>query len=93
MKEWLDVDRTMFLHELLRLDGRSQYLNRFCACAESMTAEYRCTDCILSHLVCQRCILMSHGGIPLHRVEVRVYLNYPAGEALTHWIEVEWLIF
>lgn len=73
MKEWLDVDRSAFLAELLRLDGQRQFANRMCICQESLPAEYRCTDCFSGRLVCQPCILKQHVGNPLHRVEVRFH--------------------
>lgn len=92
MKEWLEEDRSIFLTEFLRLDGRSQYSNLLCACAGSMPAEYRCTDCVLGCLVCQTCMLMSHEGIPLHRIEVCAHLNHQ-GKVLIQFIAMEWFLF
>lgn len=70
MKEWLEVDRTAFLSEFLRLDGRGHLMNHVCACHESTLAEFRCTDCFFGQLFCQTCILKSHAGSPLHAIEV-----------------------
>lgn len=70
MKEWLEVDRTTFLSELLRLDGRGEFMNHACVCQDSTPAEFRCTDCFFGRLVCQRCILNLHAGNPLHGIEV-----------------------
>lgn len=72
MKEWLEVDRSIFLAELLRLEGRGPLSGHLCSCGNSRPAEYRCTDCFGGRMACQSCILTWHAGLPLHRTEVRL---------------------
>lgn len=76
MNEWLEVDRTQFLAEFLRLDGRGPSRNQSCTCGQPMRVDYRCIDCFLGCLVCQPCMIKRHTGSPLHHIEVRTYPNY-----------------
>jgi len=64
----------MFLHELIRLDGRGDR-QQFCQCADVRSqmivdAAYRCRDCFGGGFLCQSCIIKCHVFNPLHRIEV-----------------------
>ncbi|KAJ7810115.1 hypothetical protein B0H13DRAFT_2248680 [Mycena leptocephala] len=61
-----------FLDELLRHDGRGDYVHQH-VCAgggcESVHAVFRCTDCLHSCLYCEDCIAEVHRWTPLHHIE------------------------
>ncbi|KIK33179.1 hypothetical protein CY34DRAFT_100061, partial [Suillus luteus UH-Slu-Lm8-n1] len=66
---WLKY-RGLFLHEILRLEGRCNKAGAQC-CSECdcPTPEYRCRDCLGSELYCSACILSAHVRHPLHQLE------------------------
>ncbi|KAF8069134.1 hypothetical protein FPV67DRAFT_1415501 [Lyophyllum atratum] len=68
-KVWVAEDRQTFLDEFLRLEGRGEYTDPFCPCGQSMSANYRCIDCLFGRLLCTECMVSSHACIPLHRIE------------------------
>lgn len=68
----------MFLHELIRLDGRGDR-QQLCQCSSvqsqmTVDAEYRCRDCFGGELLCQSCIVKCHASNPLHSIEVHSLL-------------------
>ncbi|KAJ7880130.1 hypothetical protein B0H13DRAFT_2542393 [Mycena leptocephala] len=69
---WARLDRVEFLDELLRHDGRGDYVHQH-VCAgggcESVHAVFRCTDCLHSCLYCEDCIAEVHRWTPLHHIE------------------------
>lgn len=73
MSLWL-LERDTFLLELLRLDGRGDYVSQYLCrgCAECpLPPLYRCKDCFSTELYCQRCTVEKHHANPLHKIEVR----------------------
>ncbi|KAG1884889.1 hypothetical protein F4604DRAFT_1878458 [Suillus subluteus] len=71
MSSWL-LERDTFLLELLRLDGRGDYVSQDSCqgCAEcTLPPLYRCKDCFSTELYCQRCTVEKHCANPLHRIE------------------------
>lgn len=70
--------RELYLHELLRMEGRGDYTNSMtCPNCDNPTSEwFKCCDCFGGVLECQGCILSSHRRNPLHHVEVR---SFPHG--------------
>jgi hypothetical protein len=71
--QFAQEDREEFLDELVRQDGRGDYVyQRLCAaagCAASSPA-YRCSDCLHPCLYCERCVKLMHESLPLHHLEV-----------------------
>ncbi|KAF7364442.1 CxC2 domain-containing protein [Mycena sanguinolenta] len=70
--QWAREYREQFLDEILRLDGRGDYIGRV-DCSEGGdlcgTPEYRCTDCLVPCMYCEACIVAIHKRNPLHHVE------------------------
>ncbi|KAL0957686.1 hypothetical protein HGRIS_001467 [Hohenbuehelia grisea] len=71
MKQWQTYERDLYLNELLRLEGRGDYIHDvFCACSPtSGLPTYRCRDCDGGGLSCKDCIVSSHSINPFHRIE------------------------
>lgn len=70
--EWLPLRQT-FLDELLRHDGKADYLqSEGCsACDVRETQLFRCLDCWDGcHLTCRGCLSTAHSNLPFHHVEV-----------------------
>ncbi|KAJ7871110.1 hypothetical protein B0H13DRAFT_1895895 [Mycena leptocephala] len=69
---WARLDCMEFLDELLRHDGRGDYIHQH-VCAgegcETVHAVFRCSDCLHSCLYCETCIAEVHRWTPLHHVE------------------------
>ncbi|RPD56066.1 hypothetical protein L226DRAFT_546322 [Lentinus tigrinus ALCF2SS1-7] len=66
IRQWsTEVDS--FLAELLRLEGRGDYIDRDCSCG-AKEALYRCEDCHDVSLHCRQCTLAAHLCHPLHRL-------------------------
>ncbi|KAF8065143.1 hypothetical protein FPV67DRAFT_1419520 [Lyophyllum atratum] len=69
LKKWL-ADRDQYLAEFLRLEGRGGHPD---TCprhsGEECHASYRCIDCFGGELLCQPCMVSTHGTSPLHRIE------------------------
>ncbi|KAM6492909.1 hypothetical protein JOM56_011043 [Amanita muscaria] len=72
LKEWLAFRQTC-LDEILRHDGRSDYLNSSCQSCVACGMEeglYKCYDCFNGSLLrCQLCLVGAHCVHPLHRIE------------------------
>ncbi|KAJ7793029.1 hypothetical protein B0H14DRAFT_3498562 [Mycena olivaceomarginata] len=70
--QFAQEDREEFLNELVRQDGRGDYVyQQLCAaagCAASSPA-YRCSDCLHPCLYCERCVKFMHESLPLHHLE------------------------
>ncbi|KAH7906396.1 hypothetical protein BJ138DRAFT_1016290, partial [Hygrophoropsis aurantiaca] len=66
--QWLS-ERSVFLSEFLRLDGRGDFTEDACSCSPQKRAVYRCKDCFGLRLQCQDCIVLGHATNPLHRIE------------------------
>ncbi|KAJ7212388.1 hypothetical protein B0H12DRAFT_1079444 [Mycena haematopus] len=71
--QWAREDREEFLDELLRNDGRGDYIHQT-ACAglrcEAREPVYRCCDCFHPCLYCEDCVRAIHERTPFHHVEV-----------------------
>ncbi|KAH7909550.1 hypothetical protein BJ138DRAFT_1197507 [Hygrophoropsis aurantiaca] len=65
--QWLP-ERSAFLDELIRLDGRGDYIDVM-ECCELGLAIFRCEDCFGLRPRCQSCIVLLHAQTPLHRIE------------------------
>ncbi|KAJ7161709.1 hypothetical protein C8R46DRAFT_1284049 [Mycena filopes] len=66
------LDRESFLDELIRHDGRGDYLYQdVCAASNcnAMAPSFRCTDCLYPSLYCKGCLVENHHCMPLHHVE------------------------
>ncbi|KAJ6558713.1 hypothetical protein B0H10DRAFT_2120544 [Mycena sp. CBHHK59/15] len=69
---WVSLDRSEFLDELLRLEGRGDYQDQEICAAEmcrNSAPRYRCKDCMVLCLYCETCIVQLHQAMPLHRIE------------------------
>ncbi|KAF7349654.1 CxC2 domain-containing protein [Mycena sanguinolenta] len=69
--QWARDHRELFLDELLRHDGRGDYMGSV-ECpggADCRPPEYRCSDCLHPCLYCKACIVAMHARVPLHHVE------------------------
>ncbi|KAJ7894257.1 hypothetical protein B0H14DRAFT_2334592 [Mycena olivaceomarginata] len=70
--QWARDDRKRFLDELLRHDGRGDYVEQVlcgrpgCGRPDPM---YRCVDCLHGCLYCEDCIQETHQRTPLHHIE------------------------
>ncbi|KAJ6524050.1 hypothetical protein B0H19DRAFT_861949, partial [Mycena capillaripes] len=61
-----------FLDEVLRLDGRGDYLNQNVCAGEGCTASdpvFRCSDCLHLCLYCETCVAKTHRGLPFHHIQ------------------------
>ncbi|KAG2151533.1 hypothetical protein DEU56DRAFT_869093 [Suillus clintonianus] len=65
---WLK-DCTLFLQEMLRLEGRGDISAVPCAGCGNPHPEYRCEDCFGTELHCSSCTVMAHKDHPLHRLQ------------------------
>ncbi|KAJ6548378.1 hypothetical protein B0H19DRAFT_188597 [Mycena capillaripes] len=71
LQRWVEKQRPQqYLDELILLEGRGDYQDDDC-CIICGAGEgvYRCRECFTDDLYCQRCIVLAHGSLPLHRVE------------------------
>ncbi len=73
--EWLPY-RQSFSDELHRLDGRCGYTSDNCSECDAPDSHYRCRDCLDFALYCDTCLIKRHSTLPLHRIEVVLYLIY-----------------
>lgn len=79
--DWVPL-RDSLLDELTRFDGIKA--QKECAsCAVQFGNEYhalRCSDCLDTAYICERCVRTAHADKPLHRIYVSKYLrlNYEA---------------
>jgi hypothetical protein len=69
LESWKVHDRSAYLDELLRHDGRAGESS--CAFCGDCNGLYKCKDCFGGSLHCQRCVVQQHLFNPLHRIEVR----------------------
>ncbi|KAJ7886289.1 hypothetical protein B0H13DRAFT_2342938 [Mycena leptocephala] len=71
-EQWVRLDRENFLDEIIRLDGRGEYINQN-ECARdgchATDVRYRCRDCLHPCLYCAQCVVAIHTGMPLHHIE------------------------
>ncbi|KAJ7698223.1 hypothetical protein B0H14DRAFT_2417944, partial [Mycena olivaceomarginata] len=70
--QWARDDREDFLDELVRHDGRGDYvLQAVCAGAQCQATapSYRCSDCFHPCLYCEACVTAIHERMPLHHLE------------------------
>ncbi|KAG1784380.1 uncharacterized protein HD556DRAFT_1435459 [Suillus plorans] len=78
------TERSSFLDEMIRLEGRGDEIPRgTCSCKGEEPLLYRCKDCFGVEMVCRACILQRHVHNPLHRVELlglRIQLGHNPGE-------------
>ncbi|KAI6004158.1 hypothetical protein EDD15DRAFT_2385219 [Pisolithus albus] len=65
---WLSDYREMYLQELLRLEGRGDFVN-ICAECNANSPLYCCRDCFGDWLLCQECTVLGHTLILLHHLE------------------------
>ncbi|KAG1797496.1 uncharacterized protein HD556DRAFT_1441055 [Suillus plorans] len=65
---WLD-HRSLFLEELLRLEGRGDLLEAPCSHCGNSFPKYQCQDCFGIDLRCLSCITAAHQRHPLHRLQ------------------------
>lgn len=66
---WLE-HRDEFLQELLRLEGRGDYIDETCAICRKESGVYRCQSCMGKQLLCKGCVVQNHLFNPLHIIEV-----------------------
>ncbi|KAH7906050.1 hypothetical protein BJ138DRAFT_1138106 [Hygrophoropsis aurantiaca] len=69
--QWIP-ERSVFLDEFIRLEGRGDYRNNdsnICICGSEERPVYRCQDCFSLRLLCQVCIVLLHAQVPLHRIQ------------------------
>ncbi|KAG2112875.1 hypothetical protein DEU56DRAFT_874348 [Suillus clintonianus] len=62
-------DRSLFLHEMLRLEGRGELSAGPCSGCCYPHPEYRCQDCFGITLCCASCMVTAHTHHPLHRLQ------------------------
>ena len=90
--KWIK-DRNLFLHELIRLEGRGdEDLRSSCRLCGS-APDIRCEDCFGGEMFCQRCTIDLHAVNPLHRIEVHIYSHYIDFTDLYSCIAMEWHLF
>ncbi|KAJ6545302.1 hypothetical protein B0H19DRAFT_1238233 [Mycena capillaripes] len=71
-EQWGRLDCETFLDEVLRLDGRGDYLNQNVCAGEGCTASdpvFRCSDCLHLCLYCEPCVAKMHCGLPFHHIQ------------------------
>ncbi|KAJ7303440.1 hypothetical protein DFH08DRAFT_722192 [Mycena albidolilacea] len=70
--QWARDDRERFLDELLRHDGRGDYVEQV-LCGRPGCGRpdptYRCVDCLHGCLYCEDCVQETHQWTPLHHIE------------------------
>ncbi|KAJ7044257.1 hypothetical protein C8F04DRAFT_1250200 [Mycena alexandri] len=70
---WARLDREFFLDELIRHDGRGDYLYQD-VCAnphcDAVDPGLCCTDCLYPCLYCTECLVRDHYSTPLHHIEI-----------------------
>lgn len=84
MYSWLRMQSSI-LDEIVSLDGPGGHRLDLCsACLSQQPASlYRCLECHYSLLHCSECIIKSHKALPLHRLEVGLYIQYTIVVKLT----------
>ncbi|KAJ6613229.1 hypothetical protein B0H10DRAFT_1951632 [Mycena sp. CBHHK59/15] len=72
LSQWVVDHRDMFLHEILRWEGRGDHRSYpVCPECQERKVEYRCKDCTSGgQLVCKECVLNRHAQLPFHHLEV-----------------------
>ncbi|KAK7017285.1 hypothetical protein R3P38DRAFT_3320598 [Favolaschia claudopus] len=70
LRQWAEDYRSLYLAEILRLEGRGDHAAfTTCRCGGD-GADYRCTDCLGGgELLCGSCMRAAHGQLPFHRVQ------------------------
>ncbi|KAK7046356.1 CxC2 domain-containing protein [Favolaschia claudopus] len=68
---WARYDQEQYLDELLRCEGRGDYVNqsRCAECGLAGTQEHRCRDCFTDALFCSACMVKLHADNPFHTIE------------------------
>ena len=76
MRSWLDVQSTV-LDEIITLDGPGNIQIGLCStCLDhESTPLYHCLECLHGSLVCGECVVKLHHLLPLHRLEVCLFLS------------------
>ncbi|KAJ7929448.1 hypothetical protein B0H13DRAFT_2228508 [Mycena leptocephala] len=70
--QWAANEREEFLQELVRLEGRGDYIQqKRCAQCEvaGVPAVHCCRDCFTDALFCKQCTIVLHRDTPLHQIE------------------------
>ncbi|KAG2111751.1 hypothetical protein DEU56DRAFT_935828 [Suillus clintonianus] len=65
---WLD-HCSLFLEEMLRLEGRGGLRKAPCSSCGNACPQYQCQDCFGVDLRCSSCITVAHQRHPLHRLQ------------------------
>ncbi|KAF6743217.1 hypothetical protein DFP72DRAFT_1080520 [Ephemerocybe angulata] len=71
-EEWAEHHREEYLREMLRLEGRGDFINaQHCWNCKTPGAmpEYRCRTCFGDDLVCGSCVVQLHSRMPFHFIE------------------------
>jgi len=84
MYSWLNLLPTV-LDDIISLDGPGDRRLDICALClnDGPSPQYRCLECSYLSLHCSECIVKLHTALPLHRLEVRLFLWYTTGITLT----------
>jgi len=73
IESWKVHDRSIYLDELLRHDGRAGESS--CSFCSDKNGLFKCIDCFGGRLHCQACIVTRHSTHPLHQIEVGAYIH------------------
>lgn len=94
MHSWLSIQSSV-LDEIVTLDGPAgHHLDLCSSCSNHQSAPlYRCLECAYSLLHCSECVVKLHKVLPLHRLEVCLFLYYTTICRLTLCSELAgWLL-
>jgi hypothetical protein len=80
---WIE-HRSLFLEELLRMEGRGGLQEVPCSDCGGSSPEFKCEDCFGIDLRCSSCITAAHQRHPLHRLQVSVVFLYYTRQYLTN---------
>ncbi|KAJ6536254.1 hypothetical protein B0H19DRAFT_1317890 [Mycena capillaripes] len=72
-EQWARLDRLDFLDEVLRHDGRGDYIYQATCAGDDCAATgpcFRCSDCFYPCLYCKDCVVSIHRRMPLHHIEM-----------------------
>ena len=53
--------------------------------------EYRCRECFIPDLACKVCCVKRHRAHPLHRIEVRAFLDFILLAAVDVCLAMDWV--
>lgn len=74
-----EVERTVYLDELMGLEGRGRFQSGCAGCLVESQPAYRCRDCVHGAMWCKECLVHEHRLNPLHVIEVRFVICSYAG--------------